>query len=243
MLRDMPLLRQIRQLIYPPACLLCHQRLSDEAQIFCDRCVEQMPPIGRPVCPHCGTGLPGAYDAQLLCATCRSSAPSFDMARAPWWYRGAVQEAVRQFKYHRRWRIGRQLADDMAVLARSSLPVERIDAILPVPRHWLKSRARGFNPAALLADSVAHALGKPLATHALRQTRWTSTQTRLHGRDRFRNVRRAFAARERFVRNQRLLLIDDVLTSGATADACAQALKQAGARQVFVLTAARTPIS
>jgi len=243
MLREMSLLRQMHQLLYPPACLLCHQRLGDDAHVFCDRCVEEMPPIGRPVCPRCGTGLPGAYDAQLLCAACRTAPPSFDMARAPWWYRGSVQDAIRQFKYHRRWRIGCKLADDMAALARSSLPIERVDAVLAVPRHWLKHRARGFNPATLLANSVAHTLGKPLAHRALRRSRWTSTQTRLHGRDRFRNVRRAFTAREPLVRNRRLLLIDDVLTSGATVDACAHALKQAGARQVFVLTAARTPLS
>lgn len=243
MLRRMPLLRRLHHLLYPPACLLCYQRLPHDARIFCARCVQQMPPIGRPVCPRCGTGLPGAYDAQLLCAACRRSTPSFDMARAPWWYRGSVQDAVRQFKYHRRWRIGRRLADDMAALARASLPVDRVDAVLAVPRHWLKHRARGFNPASLLADSVARALGKPVARRALRRRRWTSTQTRLHGRDRFRNVRQAFAARERFVRNRCLLLVDDVLTSGATADACAQALKTAGAREVFVLTAARTPLS
>jgi ComF family protein len=130
----------------------------------------------------------------------------------------------------------------MAVTARSSLPLQEVGAVLPVPLHWLKRRLRGFNPAEHLAYVVSQSLEKPYAPSALRRTRWTTTQTRLHGQERFRNVRQAFAAQERFVRDRTILLVDDVLTSGATANSCSLALKAAGARSVFVLTAARTPL-
>jgi len=167
--------------------------------------------------------------------------PAFDAARAPWSYTDAAQEAVHQFKYHRRWRLGRWLAAEMAATATAAFPLEEVSVILPVPQHWLKRRLRGVHGAGRLAEAVARSLGKPCRPAALRCRRWTATQSRLTWRKRARNVRDAFAANRRLVRGGSVLLVDDVLTSGATADACARALKAAGARRVFVLAAARTP--
>jgi ComF family protein len=152
-----------------------------------------------------------------------------------------VERAIRAFKYHRRWRLGVWLADAMVATARESLPLERVDVIVPVPLHWFKRRLKGFNPSDQLAWAVSKACGRPCALRALRRRRWTSSQTRLGWQARFRNVRTAFTAKESLVRARTVLLIDDVLTSGATAHACATALRAAGARAVFVLTAARTP--
>jgi ComF family protein len=154
-----------------------------------------------------------------------------------------MRDAVRQFKYHRRWRIGRWLAGEMASAARRDFPLEELDAVVPVPPHWLKRHVRGFNPSGELAHAIAGALGKPCLPAALRRTRWTKTQTRLSSSARARNVRGAFAASPALAGGRTFLLIDDVLTSGATADACAGALKAAGAERVFVLTAARTPLA
>lgn len=202
-----------------------------------------MPRTGRPACSRCGVELPGAFDAVVLCAGCRRRPPAFETAQAPWQYAGRTQDAIRQFKYHRRWRVGGWLAAEMARLAGSSLPIDDIALVLPVPLHWLKRRLKGFNPTESLAASIARRLAIPQSPHALRRTRWTATQTRLSVAARFRNVRRAFRAEARLVRDRSVLLIDDVLTSGATAHACALALKEAGARRVFVLTAARTPLA
>ena len=202
-----------------------------------------MPRSGLPICAACGMTLPGAFDVVRRCVACRNAPPAFEAARAPWQYTGRVPEAVQQFKYHRRWRIGRWLADEMASTAQTSLPLPDVDAVVPIPLHWLKRRWKGFDPVEQLAADVARTLDKPLLSRALRRTRWTVTQTRLHGRARVRNVERAFAAQAHSVRGGSLLLIDDVLTSGATANACALALKTAGARRVFVLAAARTPLA
>ena len=165
------------------------------------------------------------------------------MARAPWRYAGAVQSAVVQFKYHRRWRLGRWLAEEMAREAHASLPLNQVDAVVPVPLHWLKRRLKGSNPAEQLALVIARSCEKPCLGRSLRRIRWTRTQTRLGSSERARNVRQAFVASPRWVRGRGVLLIDDVLTSGATANACATALRDAGARAVFVLTAARTPLT
>lgn len=199
-----------------------------------------MPACGPPVCAHCGMEIPGAFDAVLSCARCRRQPPLYEAARAPWRYEGLARQAIGAFKYHHHLRLGRWLADAMAQAAVRSLPIRDIAAVVPVPLHWLKRHLRGRNPTEELAREVAARLNRRCLSQALSRVRWTSTQTRLSARQRARNVRDAFAARRRLVRGLNVLLIDDVVTSGATANACARALKAAGARKVFVLAAART---
>ena len=216
---------------------------AGDAAILCAACLRQVPRCGPPVCGRCGAELPGAFDAAMLCGPCHQNPPAFDMARAPWTYRGVVPDAVCQFKYSKRWRIGRWLAEAMVRTARAAFPLGEVAMVVPVPLHWLKRRLRGSNPSEDLAVLVAQRLQTPCRPRALRRRRWTATQTRLRTPARARNVRGAFLARPSAVRDQTILLIDDVVTSGATAGACARALKEAGARRVFVLAAARTPMT
>lgn len=239
----------LTKLLYPPACALCHARCSPDVTIptanramICEECTNAMPRNGPPVCVRCGLELPGAYDATMHCSSCRTTPPVFDAARAPWQYAGTAGHAVRQFKYHRRWRIGHWLAEEMTRTARASLPLADIDAILPVPSHWFKRWLKGWEPVESLAKTVSGSLGKPCLTHHLRRTRWTKTQTRLRWQDRAQNVRAAFSVAGGTFPYRTVVLIDDVLTSGATANACARALKAAGAHRVFILAAARTPL-
>ena len=130
----------------------------------------------------------------------------------------------------------------MAKTARASLPVQEISLVLPVPLHGLKRWLRGWNPSESLARQIATDLGVPYQPAGLRRTRWTRSQTRLSYHRRAQNVREAFEARPSAVQDRTILLVDDVLTSGATAESCVTALKRAGARRVFVLAAARTPL-
>ena len=235
----------LANLLYPSTCLLCGASRAPRMAwpgLMCEACASTLPRSGPPVCGRCGLELPGAFDAVQVCARCHSHPPAFEAARAPWRYEGGVRTAIQQWKYHRRWRLGERLAGEMAQTARRSLPVEDIEAVVPVPLHWLKRRVRGWNPSATLAEAVARSLEKPSWPSTVRRRRWTRSQTGLSGRARARNVQGAFVAAERWVRGRSLLLVDDVLTSGATAEACATALKEAGADRVFVLTAARTPL-
>ena len=200
-----------------------------------------MPRSQGPLCARCEIGVLGAFGPSPICRSCRVRPLAFEAACAPWSYVGAVREAVRSFKYRHHRRIGQWLARDMAAWGSRCLPMDRIDLILPVPLHWLKERLRGFNPAAQLAEAVAEALRKPCESASLTRRRWTATQTALTWRARWRNVQDTFTANPHVIRGRSVLLIDDVLTSGATAHACSLALKDAGARRVYVLTAARTP--
>lgn len=238
-------IRALTNLFYPPTCPLCHARPADPPRSPrhgpCEACCRAMPRNGPPACRRCGMALRGAFDAALQCRTCRRRPRAFERAHAPFRYAGTARMALRRFKYGRRQHLGRWLADRMTRTAQTEFPLQDISLILPVPLHWLKRRLRGWNPAEFLADEVARSLEKPCQPHALRRRRWTAAQTRLSRRRRLGNVQAAFTARPALVRDRDILLIDDVLTSGATADACARTLRTAGARRVFVLAAARTP--
>lgn len=233
-------IRHLTHVLYPPACLLCHAPLSCE-RILCEACRQAMPRNGPSVCTRCGATRPGAFGAARECASCQQRPLAFDRATAPWQYLGPAKEAVRQFKYHQRWRLGRWLAQHMARVAARELPLEHVTAVLPIPRHWLKRRLQGCHPASELAHRVADLLQKPHHPDGLRRIRWTSTQTRLPWPRRFPNVHDAFQASRTLHRHHTVLLIDDVFTSGATAHAAALALKAVGVQRVFVLTAARAP--
>lgn len=228
----------VLNLLYPPACLLCDCRLANADVVFCEACEQSMPRCVPPVCQRCGVGLSAAYNAKLVCRRCREVSFAFERARSPLMYFGAVREAVQAFKYRGRRRIGLWLAERMAQTGSRELPLSDITRVVPVPRHWTKERLRGLNPAAFLADAVATLLKIPYEDKALVRTRWTKTQTRLSLRQRVRNVEGAFRAHPNRLMDQAVLLIDDVFTSGATAQTCALTLREAGVKTVFVLTAA-----
>lgn len=228
-------------LLYPPACLLCEARAPLRQEPVCPDCSAAAKRLRSPCCVVCGTFLEAAFDARLRCAECRDSQPAFEMARAPWHYDGLIARAVQSFKYNHRWRLGSWLAREMLGCALKDLPVDAIDTVVAVPGHWLKNWWRAGSAAERLGRRVAGGLSKPYARGGLRATRWPRSQTRLSRAERKRNVAGCFSADARKVAGRRILLVDDVLTTGSTAHACAKALKSAGARSVHVLTAARTP--
>lgn len=233
------MLTPLAQVLYPPACLLCSSRLADASSSLCRACERDCPALLPPVCRRCGVPLRGAHDLSTDCRRCLSEPPIFDRARAPFLYDDRMRDAVQAFKYRGHHRLGAWMAEAMARTAASSLPVTEIDGIVATPLHWLKRRVKGWNPAEALAEQVARALAVPCWTGALRRVRWTTTQTRLAPAARHRNVRTAFRAKARPGDGRSVLLVDDVLTTGATANACATALKAAGISSIFVLTAAR----
>lgn len=224
-------------LLYPARCLLCHGRLTQTASVICQACASRVSPCLPPVCQRCGISLHGAFDARVVCARCQRHPPTFDQARAPFLYEGVIREAVHAFKYHQHHRIGLWLAGAMAQIACREFAAV-VEVVVPVPLFWAKARWRGINPSDSLARVVAQTLHRPREPHLLRRRRWTTSQTRLSRQARARNVHEAFWADPSRLAARQVLLIDDVLTTGATAHACAHALRKAGAQRITVLTAA-----
>ena len=231
--------RRMADHLFPWSCIVC-SGAGDGA--LCTACLSRARWIHEPWCPRCG--LPLASGPDHLCHRCAAGPPAFDRLRAVACYPPADEEndpiglLVRGIKYERR----RGLATTLGELVARRFPFDRDahDLIAPVPLHIERLRDRGFNQSLLLARSLARLVTARLDPALLVRVRDTPPQVGLSEAERRVNVRRAFALRGgRTVKNLRVLLVDDVCTSTATARACAAALRDAGAASVDVLVAAR----
>ena len=230
-------------LLFPAVCPVCGHR-SDDARHrpFCAPCWDNLPLLTGPACRICGEPFAGLAD-DLACEACLRAPPPFDYARAVAAYRDGMRTAIHALKYRRRTTLAPPLARLLADVGSRVLPAapgDLADAIVPVPLHPGRLAERGFNQAELLAAPCAARWRLPLLSYALTRRRPTRPQTELDAAARRANVAGAFAvAQPGEVAGRRLLLVDDVLTTGATASAAAHALGQSGAASVGILVLAR----
>jgi len=238
----MPLFRRFLDFILPTACSYCRSPIGDSAVPFlCSSCWSDFSLIQGAVCPRCGGpfGSPEAltHSPGHECGLCRQAPPRFDQALSVGHFEGPLREAIHLFKYRPCRSLGKPLGTWMAGQVRL---VSGIDFIMPVPLHVKRLRQRGFNQALLLAHRVAERHHVPLSHDNLARTRYTRPQVELSGRERVENVAGAFSLdRPGDVIDRRIMLVDDVFTTGATLNECATVLKKAGAAGVNALTLAR----
>lgn len=234
------LVRALGDFVFPPACPTCGAP-PDPAGPFCPDCREAVEFLGDDICPRCGAPW-REPSGRGLCFSCRQKPPAYDQARSLAPHRGPLAEAVRAFKYQRRWEVGAALARFLA----EAVPARWLDGadlIAPTPLHPWRLMTRGFNQAQVLARPLGRGPDGPrLVPRLLARRRYTRPQTGLSAAERLANVEGAFTVRgpERArARDRRVLLVDDVFTTGATAGQCALALKEAGAAWVGVITLTR----
>lgn len=237
------LVRRAVDALLPPTCFACGAPVQTQG-LLCAGCFPRFRMIGPPHC-HC-CGLPFAHADEAveagLCAACLDYPPAYERARAAWLYDEASKPLVLAFKYGDRTDLAPAFARAMA-RAGAALLAEA-DVIAPVPLHRLRLVQRRYNQAGLLAQALGRLADKPVAPGLLRRTRATQPLAELSARARRRALAGAIAVSPRLaprLAGARVLLVDDVLTSGATAGACAEALLAAGAAGVDLLTIARTP--
>lgn len=227
--------------IYPGFCQLCHDTRATAADGYvCATCFQRVRFVKPPFCERCGLPFPGDITTAFECANCRDLELYFSSARSAVVATDVVLEVIHHYKYNRALWFEPFLADLLIRASASELTRDRWDALVPVPLHPTKERDREFNQAQRLATRLSRATGIPLQGDCLRRIEPTRTQTALTRDERAKNVQRAFAARPNLQLNgARVVLIDDVFTTGATTSACARILTKAGAGDVCVWTVAR----
>lgn len=238
----MRLWHTVLDLLYPPACCHCGTPTTDSD--FCDDCDARIRPPRPPLCPACGIPFHTRAGADHLCGCCLADAPAFGRARAATIYDASepadhpLKSVIQRYKYNR----DVSLVAPLSRLLRRHCPLDllRYDVIVPVPLHLSRLRWRGFNQALLLARRIARGQGVEVNPFLLERTRATQPQVELDEAERRRNVARAFhVADAAGVRGRRMLLVDDVYTTGSTVNECSRALLRAGAGGVDVLVLAR----
>jgi ComF family protein len=227
-------LRAIASLFYPSLCTVCSAPV-DDSQYVCGPCSRKAPRIKPPFCATCSEPFQGAITESFSCANCSNRELHFESAVA-----GLVRKIVHEFKYGHQQFLRYPLADWLLeTLDDPRLQGRRFDVVVPVPLHAARKRERGFNQAELLASLFAARAGLPMR-ELLERIRYTTTQTAFDRTERMENLHNAFRLRKNAdVRGLRVLLIDDVLTTGSTLSECARVLKAAGALSAHAATAAR----
>ena len=232
-------LRSIASLFYPPHCVICAADVDFDSYL-CDACHDKAPRIRPPFCATCSEPFSGAITDSFSCANCSHRDLHFAAAVAIYHSRGIVRRLIHQFKYGRQQHLRHPIAEWLyRTLDDPRLRDRHFDGIVAVPLHPARQRERGFNQAELLAELLSQRSGIALR-NVLQRVRYTTTQTAYDRHERMENLKDAFCLRKKAdVRDSRMLLVDDVLTTGSTLSECARVLKDGGALSVHAATAAR----
>jgi ComF family protein len=234
----------LASVLFPAPCRICANPLLRAGRIpICDRCLASFERIAEPMCDLCGRPFASPVAAQAarpLCRLCRAGFYAFDRARTFAIYNDALAGAILMMKYEEVTRLGNWFADRLAEVISTAPHEWRADVVVPVPLHISRHRERGYNQAELIARPLAKRLGLSLRPRLLVRTKPRPPQLVLSRTDHWKSVRGAYATRDASrVDNLRVLLVDDVMTTGATLDACSRGLKLAGAVTVLGLTVGR----
>jgi len=237
MKRILNLIEPLRGLAFPEVCQVCGESWAGAADGFaCRKCRSQVFKTSPPWCEQCGLPFDGTTEESITCKNCHETGWQFTRARSMMSARGLVRDVIHRYKYNRH-----EFFECLMIqwlLECECLFSDLPQCVVPVPLHPVKERDRGFNQAERLATSVAKLMNIPIETGRLQRVKYTETQTNLSRKERMANMHGAFEASKQ-MSFARVLLVDDVMTTGATASACAAALRRVGVQNVDVLTLAR----
>jgi ComF family protein len=232
-------------LVYPPVCQICREERAGAGEGYVGaKCREGVRFVTAPFCERCGLPFEGEISQPFQCGNCRDVRLHFRFARSAVVAGSLMLDVIHRYKYNRALWFEPFLAGLLISRAGSELAAERWDFIVPVPLYPVKLREREFNQAERLAARLGRAANIPVNAGLLRRVKPTMTQTRLTREERAANVHEAFAyCGGKKLNGEKIVLLDDVMTTGATTNACARALRKAGAGDVCVWTAARATLS
>ena len=228
------------KLLFPGSCPVCgevqEQLLTDDGIArICPDCEKKLKRVSQPFCMRCGKPLEADRVRREYCGDCVKGTHAFLQGRAVFVYRGAIIGSMHRLKYGNR-------RDYAAIFAREAYEtyaawIRRIspDALIPIPLHPKRRRERGYNQAQLIAEALAELTGIPVEKKLLLRTVYTDPQRKLNARERKNNLKNAFQMSKKIVQLEKVLLIDDIYTTGSTVDAAAETLMSAGVKKVYVL--------
>ena len=241
------LLKRAADLVWPRVCAIegCGNLSDRPDRHLCSRCFASMPfHDAGGACRVCGALVMAETHHDFICEDCQQHPPAFEFARSAVLYREPADRLLQDFKFRKATWLCEDLVDLLEGAVRAKLPFPEIDVVLAVPLHPRRLRERGYNQSALLAESLARRLGRRFDRRSLVRTRDTEHQARLSGEARRNNLKGSFAVPDaQFVRGRTILLVDDVMTTGATLSHCARALLDAGAARVWCATVGRAVLN
>ncbi len=227
------MLNNFLNILFPETCPVCQGPAKEHAIApICAHCWQAVSPYEGPACARCGKPL--VSDVSTTCGECLQDEPAFTSAWSFGLYEGALKKAINLLKYHNVKRLSKPLSDII-------IPVKTpaVDAVVPVPLYEKRLRQREYNQSALLAKYLAESLGVAVMLNCLVKVRDTVPQVGLRSRERRRNLKNAFIVKQReLVEGKNIMLVDDVVTTGATVRECSRVLKKAGVENIYVVTLA-----
>lgn len=220
--------------IYPRCCPICHQIVRPKGALVCPKCVEKLSPIQQPRCQKCGKSL--SDDGREYCGDCERSPHQYDQGIGIYPYNDKMRKSIENYKFYGRREYGDFYIQAMIHYGKAHILRWRPDCILPIPMLPKKQRLRGFNQAEYLAKGLGEYFKIPVKTRDICRVQGGRAQKELTASERRRNLRQAFQVGPEYQPHQRVLLVDDVYTTGSTIDAVARVLKANGTKHVYFLT-------
>ncbi|MCL4558801.1 MAG: ComF family protein [Deltaproteobacteria bacterium] len=228
---------RLLHIFFPPACLVCGKETEQPG--ICDDCKGRLTYIRPPFCTKCGRPFASDSGISHICHDCIKGRNRFVAARAVFEYSGDIVRLIQRFKFGDRVDLSSYLSDELLGLYDAHLSSKGIAAIIPVPLSVRRLKHRSYNQTRLLAAGLSGKLSVPMYQDVLEKIKETPPQSRLSAKERHENVKHAYRAADRHaLRGRPVLLVDDVITTGATVNACVSALRKAGIRRVYVLALA-----
>ena len=228
--------KEVKDILFPKICPICLKESPDQTIQICNPCNKSLSYIGSLTCTGCGGNLDTALD---ICSDCLSTTRSWRKAFTVYEFSGRAREIIHRLKYKGETALVRFLGFALFESLTNRCNMRDYTYICPVPLHPFKVMRRGFNQSSLIAIELSKFSDTPVA-NLLKRVRWTSPQTHLTRKDRLKNLRKSFKIKKKVdLKNMNIIVVDDVLTTGATLEACVRVLIDAGAQAVDIVTLAR----
>jgi ComF family protein len=234
---------EILDLIYPKICFCCKEKIPSQSEKYlCEKCLGKLEKLIPPFCISCGIPISEQIsgDKFIKCPECLGQNYYFKKGHTASLYDGLIKECVHSYKYNSHTYLGKTLAGIMADFALKNIKLNEIDCIVPVPLHWKKMRDRGFNQSAILGRILSKRTGIRFSDKGLLRIKSMPSQVKLSRNERIQNLKGAFSIKDsNYFIGKKILLVDDVFTTGATMNECAKTLMNGGAKEVYAFSLSR----